>query len=313
MRVKKYSLIVFFLFALFLQLQSQSNHAVARLDSNTILIGDQVNLNLSFSSKDAIPVLFPIYCDTCMPGIEIVKRSRIDTIKNEDGYRLEQQLTITSFDSGEYVIPPIPFYNLDSVLLAETESLSLTVHTLPVDTTLAIKDIKDPLSAPITIREILPYIIIALFVFGLIVGSIFLIRYLRNRKKPEVIAKKKPKIPAHIIALQELNALWQKKLYQSGYVKQYYSELSDIVRVYIENRWDIAAMEMVSSEIVTSLSSMEIPTEVMRKLEQTLYLSDMVKFAKSDPLSDENSASYQNIVDFVQRTKQEKEPTENNQ
>jgi hypothetical protein len=202
----------------------------------------------------------------------------------------------------------MPFYGLDSVLLAETEPLFFSVHTLAIDTTLAIKDIKEPLSAPITIREALPYIIGALLIFGIIVGSIFLIQYLRNKRKPKSIIKEKPKIPAHVIALEMLNKLWQKKLYQSGYVKQYYSELSDIARTYIEHRWDVTAMEMVSSEIIIALSDLEIPVEAMQKLKQTLYLSDMVKFAKANPLPDESSICYQNIVDFVQMTKQEKEP-----
>ena len=281
-----------------------SQNAVnARLDSNVILVGDQVNLTFSFASKERVQVLFPIYCDTCIAGIEIVKRSDIDTVTDENGIKLSQQFTITSFDSGEYVIPPMLFYSMDSVLLAETEPLFLTVHTISVDTTLAIKDIKDPLSAPITIREMIPYVLTALLVVGLVVGGIFLILYLKNRKKPQILTKQKPKIPAHIIALQDLKALWLKKLYQVGYVKQYYIELTDIVRVYIENRWDIAAMEMVTSEIVEALSSLDIPAESVRKLEQTLLLADMVKFAKSNPLADESSACYQHIVDFVETTK----------
>jgi hypothetical protein len=285
-------------------MQSQNNVATARLDSNIILIGDQVNLRFSFSSKEVVSVLFPMYCDTCIQGIEIIKHTGIDTASDENGYKLTQQFIITAFDSGEYVIPSIPFYSLDSVLLAETDELLLTVHTVAVDTTLAIRDIKEPLSAPITIQELVPYIALTLLLLGLVVGCFFLIRYLNNRKKPQSETEQKPKIPAHIIALQELEILWQKKLYQTGYIKQYYSELTDIVRIYIENHWGISAMEMVSSEIVTALSSESISTEVVRKLEQVLFLADMVKFAKLNPLAGESSACYQHIVDFVQTTKQ---------
>ena len=301
----------FVLTAMCLEICSQNNLANAKLDSNNILIGDQVNLIFWFSSKDVMPVLFPTYCDTCIDGIEIIKRSKIDTVNDENGYKLTQQFTITAFDSGQYIIPPIHFYGEDSLLLAQTEPLLLNVNTIAVDTTLAIKDIKDPLSAPLTIGEIIPYIIGALLGAGLVVGGIFLIRRVINRKKPQSLTKQKPKTPPHIIALEDLKALWQKKLYQSGYVKQYYSELTDIVRVYIENSWDIAAMEMVSAEIITALSSMNnISEDAIKKLEQTLLLADMVKFAKSNPLADESSACYQYIVDFVQSTKQEKELTE---
>jgi hypothetical protein len=272
-----------------------------------MMIGDQVRLTLVFSSTENITVSFPVCCDTCIEGIEIVKRSPIDTAKDENGQHLTQQLTITAFDSGTFVIPSMSFYGTDSVLLAATEPLLLAVHTLAVDTTLAIKDIKEPLSVPLTFQEILPYMFGVLLLAGVLVGVIFLIRYLRKRKSPVALTREKPKIPPHLTALEELNKLWQKKLYQSGYVKQYYSELSDIIRIYIENRWDIAAMEMVSTEIVTELSALDIPEEAIRKLKQTLYLSDMVKFAKATPLADESAACYQNSVDFVQTTKQEKE------
>jgi hypothetical protein len=308
MKYRKHCWIVFLILVLSFRLHAQTNRATAQLDTNNIMIGDHVNVMLDFSSKENMAVYFPVYCDTCIKGIEIVKQSGIDTVKDENGYRLTRRLTVTAFDSGAFVIPPMPFYGTDSVLLAETEPLWLSVHTLAIDTTLAIKDIKEPLSAPITFREILPYLIGVLLLSGVIVGIVFLIRYLNKRKKPQPLTKEKPNIPAHVIALEMLKELWKKKLYQSGYVKQYYSELSDIIRIYIENRWDIAAMEMVSSEIITALSVFEIEEEAMNKLKQTLYLSDMVKFAKANPLADESSACYQNGVDFVQMTKQEKEP-----
>jgi hypothetical protein len=188
----------------------------------------------------------------------------------------------------------------------------LNVQTIPVDTALAIKDIKEPLSAPLTLREILPFIIIALIIFGLFVSGFFIIRHFRNRKKAKKpFQKEKPKLPAHVIALQDLDKLWNKKLCQSGHVKQHYSELTDIVRTYMENRWDINAMEMVSSEIIEALEPLHLSTEVIKKLEQTLNLADMVKFAKENPLPDENNASYHNIVDFVQMTKEVKETTTN--
>jgi hypothetical protein len=311
-KVNKHSLIAFATVLLsFNVCVAQQHTAKSETDSNSIFIGDHLNVRIIFSSSDNTPVVFPYCCDTCIPGIEIVRRSAIDTVINAAGRELRQQWTITSFDSGSYIIPSMSFYGSDSLLLAQTEPLLLTVRTIAVDTTLSIKDIKEPLSAPLTIREVLPYILITLLIFGVIVGSIFAIQYLKNRKKPKTVSgAKKPLLPAHIIAMRELDRLWQKKLCQSGLVKQHYSELSDIVRTYIENRWDIAAMEMVSSEIITALAPLHLSEEAIRKLEQTFYWSDMVKFAKANPLPDENSTTYHNIVDFVQMTKQEQESRE---
>ena len=289
---------------------SQTHSAFAKLDSTDILIGDHVNLTLHFSSSANIDVTFPLYCDTCLDGIEIVRRSSIDTIDTKGvGIELQQRLTVTAFDSGTHILPSFLFYGLDSMLLAQTESLILNVQTIAVDTTLAIKDIKEPLSAPISFREALPYIIIALIVFGLFVGGFFLIRHLKKKKKPKSLQKKKSELPAHIIALRDLDKLWQKKLCQSGHTKQHYSELTDIVRTYIDNRWNIMAMEMVSSEIVIALEPLGLPMELVKKLEHTLSLADMVKFAKENPLPNEDNMCYHNIVDFVQATKKIEEVT----
>ena len=312
-RISKYCFLTIILLLLSNEIFAQNYSASAQLDSNDILIGDQVNLTLLFSGDENIHAVFPSYCDTCIPGIEIVRRFPIDTLSKESGIDLQQKGLITAFDSGTYILPPFLFYGMDSTMLAQTEPLLLNVQTIPVDTTLAIKDIKEPLSAPLTLLEILPFIIIALIIFGLFVGGFFLIRYLKNKKKPKnPFQKEKPKLPAHVIALQDLDKLWNKKLCQSGHVKEHYSELTDIVRTYMENRWDIAAMEMVSPEIIEALVPLHLSTEIIKKLEQTLQLADMVKFAKGNPLPDENNASYKNIVDFVQMTKEEKVTTQNN-
>lgn len=313
MKIAKYCLFTIVLLLLSNEIFAQDYSASVHLDSNDILIGDQVNLTLRFSSIDNTHVIFPGCCDTCISGIEIVRRFPVDTLNKESGIELQQKWIITAFDSGTYIIPSFSFYGMDSTMLAQTESLLLNVRTIPVDTTLAIKDIKEPLSAPLTLQEILPFIIIVLIIFGLFVGGFFIIRHFRNKKKPKKpLQKEKPKFPAHVIALQDLDKLWNKKLCQSGHVKQHYSELADIVRTYMENRWDINAMEMVSSEIIEALAPLHLSTEVIKKLEQTLNLADMVKFAKGNPLPDENNTSYHNIVDFVQMTKEVKETTTRN-
>jgi hypothetical protein len=285
--------------------QGRTQHYVAasRLDTNVMLIGDQVKLTLAIAGEKTEKVVFPYFCDTCISGFEITARSAMDTSIVGGKVELSQTFTLTSFDAGNYIFPPSPFYDADSVLLAQTEELYLEVQTVEVDTLLPIKDIKQPLSAPITWKEILLYGGISVGGIAVLTGIILLIRYLTRRKSPIAAAKEKPKIPAHILALEALNQLWQKKLCAAGQVKTHYSELSDIIRTYIENRWDITAMEMVSSEIIAAMESCRIPIAQMKKLEQMLYLSDMVKFAKADPLPDENSLHYQNMVEFVETTK----------
>jgi len=284
-------------------LGAQNYVATSLLDTNAMLIGDQIKLSLKIAGEKGKQILFPLFCDTCISGFEILERSHIDTVILEDKMELSQSFTITSFDEGNYVFPPILFYDIDSVLLAQTQAVYLQVGTVEVDTLLPVKDIKEPLSAPVTWKEILLYGSISLGAVAILVGIILLIRFFTRKKSPIAIAKEKPKIPAHLLALEALQKLWQKKLYATGHVKEHYSELSDIVRTYIENRWDISAMEMVSSEIIISLENCNLPSAQMNKLEQMLYLADMVKFAKAHPLPDENGLHYQNMVEFVENTK----------
>jgi hypothetical protein len=267
-----------------------------------MLIGDQVKLTLKIAGKDLKKVVFPSLCDTCISRFEIVNRSAMDTATTDGKTELSQTFTLTCFDEGNYIFPSIPFYNSDSVLLAETQEIYLQVRTLEVDTLLPIKDIKEPLSVPITWKELLLYGGISLGCGAVLIGIILLIRYLMRKKKPMETVKEKPKIPAHIIALEALNKLWQRKLCASAHIKMHYSELSDIVRTYIENRWGITAMEMVSSEIIASLENCNIPLAQIKKLEQMLFLADMVKFAKAHPLPDENSLHYNNMIEFVEIT-----------
>jgi len=278
--------------------------ATSQLDTNVMLIGDQVKLTLKIKGESGKHVVFPYFCDTCISGFEILERSNIDTANVDGKVELIQSLTLTTFDEGNYVFPSIPFYSSDSVLLAQTQEIYLQVNTMEVDTLLPIKDIKDPLSVPITWKEILFYGGISLGVAVALAGFILLIIYLTRKKTPIQLIKEKPRIPAHILALEALNNLWQKKLCAAGRTKEHYSELSDIVRTYIENRWEVSAMEMVSSEIIHALGDCEIPLAQMKKLESMLYMADMVKFAKAHPLPDENSLHHQNMVEFVETTKQ---------
>jgi hypothetical protein len=177
-----------------------------------------------------------------------------------------------------------------------------------VDTTKAFYDIKPLLTAPMTWREILTYaawILGALLVAG---GIVWLIRYLvkkYRKKRAEVVAAPppKPKIPPYVTALEGLETLRLKKLWQADRVKDYYSELTDIVREYIEAQFDVQAVEMTTDEILFGLKPLGINAQAMNKLAGTLQTADLVKFAKANPQALENDTALTYSVDFVQETK----------
>ena len=285
--------------------------AEARLDSNRILIGDQVRLHLSVSGKALPSLLLPQPCDTCLTGLEIIRRLPADTLREGNSATLSQDWILTGFDSGQFVIPAFAIFDKDSHLLAATDPLWLEVNTIPVDTSLAIKDIKEPLQAPLTWKEIGMFIGLGIAGLAVLAVIIYLInRLLKRKKQPVDVKRRKPDEPAHLIALRALEELRQKKLWQDGRHKEYHSELSDIMRTYLFNRWDIPAMEMVSDEILETLEAKAVAPQLLNPVRTALRTADSVKFAKACPLPDENSQAFQAIYDFVTATKAEEKPSE---
>lgn len=293
--------------ALYWNVSAQVVRVKAHLDSTVISLGDQINCKLQINTPKGYLVFWPQLNDTVISGVEIIKRSKLDTISTEDGKRLEynQLLTITSFDSGYYALPPFVFtYKIpgDTTLYSiETEAILLSVHTIAVDTTQPIKPIKGPISAPYTLKEALPYIIAGV----LLAGLIFLFFYIRKRRKlakPIIPIPVAPAIPDFEIALRELERLRQEKLWQRGLLKDYHTKLTDIVRQYIFDHFGIAAQEMTSDEIIEKLNRLSISRLAMNKLRDILLLADLVKFAKEQPLPAEHDISMNNAIEFVKTT-----------
>ncbi len=279
----------------------------AKLDSNKFLIGDQVKLHLLVTKPKGANLNFPILPDSLGNGIEIVERFKPDTIsKNGDIIKLDQAYLITSFDSGRHAVPPIPFEFLrDSIIdTLFTDSVFFTVNTLQVDTTKkTIYDIKAPIDEPFSIMEILGYIIWGLAGLIVIILGYYAYRKFR-RKEPLIKIPQKPADPPHIIALRELDILKDKKLWQNNLIKKYHTELTDIIRRYIEARFIIPAMEMTSYEIIDALQHEKYLSDKNHSgLRQLLTLADFVKFAKAQPLPDENDLSIKNAYQFVNDTK----------
>ena len=156
--------------------------AEARLDSTRMLIGDQTRLHLSVSGKTLPSLLLPQPCDTCLTGLEIIRRLPADTLREGNSTTLSQDWILTGFDSGRFEIPALAIFSTDSHLLAETDPLWLEVNTIPVDTNLAIKDIKEPLQAPLTLKEIAVFIGLGIAGLAVLAVIIYLINRLLKRK-----------------------------------------------------------------------------------------------------------------------------------
>lgn len=261
----------------------------AIMDTNSILIGEQINFSISNTISET--EVWPTYEEFLVEGIEIIKQGKLDTNENI----ISQNFIITSWDSGSYYIPPISFSEN-----SKTEGLLLNVQTITLKEGAELKDIKQPMEAPIGWSDIWPWLVGVL----LIALIIFLLKkYVFNKK--EEIKNEKPKviIPADVIALKELITLEKAKIWQEGKIKEYHSSLSEIVRRYTEERFQFIALELTTEEIISELKS-KVNNEQLASITILLKRADLAKFAKSKPEETENKESMQLAKHFVAQTKQ---------
>ena len=282
-------------------------------DTTAIAIGQQINLTLELGIDKGERAEWPLWNDTLTKSIEIINKSAIDSIvdaqSGKTSYR--QQIVVTSFDTGFHVIPPLPFLvhrqGKTAPDLLKTEPLLITVSGVAVDMQAGIRDIKPVMQAPYTLRDFLPWILLALGIALLALLGWF---YYQSRKKKKPLIKltlRQPK-PAHVLALEQLEALKSEQLWQKGQVKAYYSRLTDILREYFDARFGVNALEMTSDEIIMAMKDHLQDAQRLKDLVKILQLSDMAKFAKARPLDAENEMSFMLSAAIINSTKPAPEP-----
>lgn len=274
-----------------------------RIDSAAILVGGQTKIHLTVTTDKGNEVLIPIPKDTLTAGVEVLKISEPDSSLIENNKLvIRQDILITSFDSALYLLPP--FKVIDRLDTVYSDQVALKVSTFPVDIAHPeeFNDIKTIWNAPFVLSDYYPIIfgtLIALLVIC-IIG--YVVQRLRQKKSLLPFRKEEPKLPPHEQAIKELDEIKQQKLWQQGRNKEYYTQLTDVLRNYVVERFGINAMEMTSAEILEMLRNEEEVKPVYANLQETLELSDFVKFAKWHPLPDENERSLQNAYLFVNQT-----------
>ena len=314
----KKSHITFFIFLLFFLLFKlsigQKINISAALDSTKIRIGEQVKLDLyvSYTAKqNNLKIQWPNIADTITDKIEVISVSVIDTTSpdksNPDIIQQHQQITISAYDSGYFAIPGFKFFiNNDSANAFYSQSLFLEVHTVPTDSSITkTKDIKPPFAEAFNWKWYSKYFYWGFSLLVIIILIILITIYFTKKNKIVVLKSEKPKIPAHIIALQSLEKIKNEQIWKEEKTKEYYSSISDTIRLYIEERFKVNALESTTAEIMKAFRSQVVDKESKDKLQQLLMLSDLVKFAKQFPIISEHTFTLQNAFDFVNETKRE--------
>jgi hypothetical protein len=302
------NIILFLIFVFPFQVKGQEVSVTAAFDTSRIFIGDQINFSVIVNQPADLKLSLPFFKDTLSKNIEILSGPVTDTSSiSGNKIRITEKYLITSFDSGFYRVDPVfaeasdknglkRFYSDYSVL--EVARVKLT----PPDTSAKIFDIAAPYRAPVTLGEILPWILLSLLAALILWLTIRLVRKFKKTKK-EVIAPVNVE-PAHVIAYRELEKLQSEMLWQKGETKKYYTRLTEIIRQYLENRFQVYSLELTTSETLEALVKTGFKkNESYNKLKSVLTGADLVKFAKYKPEPIENESSFSNSWDFVSDTK----------
>lgn len=290
-----------------LNLWAQSGPTVrTHLAADTIMIGDQIALEVDISKDISDEVRVPQFENNKLTDkIEIVGVPRIDTL-SRDGRAMTLRLSymITSFDAGVHQMAgfPIVYDNKGkSDTIVSADMIQLVVQTFDIDTTKqSIADIKSQLNTPLQwaeVKEVVLYSAVGVVLLAVLIY--FVIRFVKSRRR-KIAAR--PSEPPHITAIRELERLHSEKLPQAGKYKEYYSRITDTLRLYIEHRYGIGAMEMTTPEILEAVKNINEP-KLTAKLNELFSLADLVKFAKWTPTIDESEEAFQTAYHYVEETK----------
>jgi hypothetical protein len=275
----------------------------AKLDSATLLMGKTTTLHLEITQDKDARGFFPNeQADTLNAMIEIAERPAADTLDLDNNrIQINRDLIIQSFDSGMWVIKPIPYVvNGDTAYCNQ-----LTLKVLPVDVSQMkdINDIKPVEEVPFNVLDWLPDYWWAWLLALLLIGAAIWAYRKYYKKGVNPLKPSKKRLPPYEEAMINLQNLKAAQLWQQGQEKEYFTGLTDILRVYIDRRFHINAVEMTSSQIIDTLKKNEETKAVNEQLEMILEIADIVKFANARPLADDNEVAYQRAVNFVEATR----------
>ncbi|MCF7810407.1 hypothetical protein K9N50_05420 [bacterium] len=270
------------------------------LEPRKITVGDPVELTLSMPIPSGASVILPD--PESFAPTEIIK---LDTLRfGKDN--ISVRYTISAFESGKIELKELPvifsYENKNDTLKVNAGSIVVESVLDPADSSMEIKDIHPPVKLFWLFRDVLPYLIVIISIIIIVIAA-WLIRRRIKIKRGEIVPVGPPPPPPHVTALRRLEDLRIKKLWQNGFLKEYYSELTEIVKEYIGGRYSINAPEMTTYELLEVKNKWAANDDGFRQVKRILTSGDLVKFAryKADPSENETNLNY--AFSYVDLTK----------
>ncbi len=309
------SVILFLLFA-FVSLYAQEMSVSAYTDTTSYMVGDYITYTIEIK-HDKLFVITPPPVKDSIKVLDFIKALPVEKNDVNENIIEYHKFIFSKYDSGKVDIPSLQVaytkYQSGNKHFLATNPLTIIVHTLPVNQQEDIKDVKEPLTLPL---DWLLIIAIILALGAISIGAYYLYRYYKKKQVGVITAEPEIKIPPHEIAVRQLHELDSKKLWQQGFVKEYHSEITEIIRRYFEGRFDFRALEMTSSEILAFINYLEDGKPISGLLESFFTNADLVKFAKFQPLPNVNDQmmkqAYQIVNDTIPKPVTAEIPEEQN-
>jgi hypothetical protein len=284
------------------RIASQGINAKAFTDKSDYLVGDYITYTIQINYNKGLNVHQPIISDS-LKNISLIQKGNPIVEERDKNGTVTYKYTLSGYDSTGVTILPttVPYQSPGDTTMhyASTNLVRLTIRTLPVDLKKDIQDVKSPIKIPLDWKWILQWAVVALIVIGII--SYFYRRYKKNKfgMKP---AEKIIKLPPNEIALNALHKLEGQKLWQKGLIKEYHSAITEIIRRYFEDRFNLPALELTTSETVELIKQRQGTEPILETTYNFLSNADLVKFAKFTPLDSVNEEMMKQAYEIINKT-----------
>jgi hypothetical protein len=301
--VRVFNFILLFSFAVLVSTAQNRISVTAETDTSEYIIGDYIYYKILLEYDSNIEVSVPSVKDS-VTLLDFIGEETPVKSESDNKIREVRQYVFSKYDSALVTIPPVTLsYRTkgeNDIGYIATNGIDIAVKTMEVNPEADIQDVKSPLRIPLNM------LFIILLLVGLIIiaaAGYFGYRYYRSKKEGVERKIQVIKIPPHEAALRSLVDLEERKLWQSGKVKEYHSEITGIIRKYFEERFDFIALEMPSTDVLKNLSAIGDAEDIVATTESFLSNADLVKFAKFKPMPSVNDAMMKQAREIVEKTK----------